>query len=67
MLDLNRALTLEPRDFLAMEQLAELLRSTHQDRPALELLRRAQALDPANIPLREETERLERQVEGRDI
>ena len=67
MLDLNRALQAEPRDFLAMGALAELMRATGQDRPALELLRRALALDPSNEPLRAATERLQRQVEGRDI
>jgi tetratricopeptide (TPR) repeat protein len=67
MLDLNRALQAEPRDFLAMGELAELMRATNQDRPALELLRRALALDPRNEQLRAETEQLQRQVEGRDI
>ncbi len=67
MLDLNRALQAEPRDFLAMGELAELMRATHQDGPALELLRRALALDPRNDQLRLETEQLQRQIEGRDI
>jgi tetratricopeptide (TPR) repeat protein len=67
MFDFNRALQAEPRDFLAMGELAELLRATKQDRPALELMRRALALDPRNESLREETEQLQRQIEGRDI
>ncbi len=67
MLDFNRALQAEPRDFLAMGELAELLRATKQERPALELMRRALALDPHNESLREETEQLQRQIEGRDI
>ncbi len=67
MLDFNRALQAEPRDFLAMGELAELLRATKQDRPALELMRRALALDPHNESLREEAEQLQRQIEGRDI
>jgi tetratricopeptide (TPR) repeat protein len=67
MLDLSRALMAEPRDFLAMAQLAELMRTAHQDKPALDMMRRALALDPANEQLRGEVEKLERQVEGRDI
>jgi Tfp pilus assembly protein PilF len=67
MRDLDRALQAEPRDFLAMSALAELLRAKKQDAPALDLLRRALALDPRNESLREETEELRRQVEGREI
>ncbi len=67
MLDLSRALKAEPRDFLAMAELAELMRAAHQDKPALEMMRRALDLDPANATLRDETEKLEREVEGRDI
>jgi tetratricopeptide (TPR) repeat protein len=67
MRDLDRALQAEPRDFLAMSQLAEFLRAEKQDGPALDLLRRALALDPRNASLREETEALQRQIEGREI
>jgi tetratricopeptide (TPR) repeat protein len=67
MLDLNRALQAEPRDFLAMLQLAELMRGQHKDAPALELMRRALAVDPKNDALREEVEKLRIQVDGRDI
>jgi tetratricopeptide (TPR) repeat protein len=67
MLDLSRALNAEPRDFVAMAELAELMRASHQDKPALEMMRRALELDPANATLRDETENLARQVEGRDI
>ncbi len=67
MLDLNRALQVEPRDFLAMGQLAELMRAKHEDKPALELLKRELAVDPHNEPLRAETEQLRQKVEGRDI
>jgi tetratricopeptide (TPR) repeat protein len=66
-LDLTRALAAESRDFLAMAELAELMRAAHQDKPALEMMRRALALDPANEQLRDEVEKLARQVEGRDI
>jgi tetratricopeptide (TPR) repeat protein len=67
MRDLDRALQAEPRDFLAMSELAAFLRVEKQDGPALDLLRRALALDPHNESLREETEELRRQVEGREI
>jgi tetratricopeptide (TPR) repeat protein len=67
MLDLNRALQSEPRDFLAMLQLAELMRGQHKDGPALDLMRRALAVDPKNERLRAEVEKLRLQVEGRDI
>jgi tetratricopeptide (TPR) repeat protein len=67
MLDLSRALNAEPRDFVAMTELAELMRTAHQDKPALEMMRRALDLDPANGELRDATERLGREVEGRDI
>jgi tetratricopeptide (TPR) repeat protein len=67
MLDLDRALQAEPRDFIAMGELAELLRAKRQDGAALDLMRRALALDPHNTSLREETEQLQREVEGREI
>jgi tetratricopeptide (TPR) repeat protein len=67
MRDLDRALQTEPRDFVAMGELAELLRARQQDGRALDLMRRALALDPRNESLREETEQLQRQVEGREI
>jgi tetratricopeptide (TPR) repeat protein len=67
MRDLDLALQAEPRDFLAMSELAELLRAKRQDGPALDLLRRALALDPRNDSLREETGELQRQIEGREI
>lgn len=67
MLDLTRALNAERRDFVAMTELAELMRTAHQDKPALEMMRRALDLDPANGELRDATERLGREVEGRDI
>ena len=63
----SRALNAERRDFVAMTELAELMRTVHQDKPALEMIRRALDLDPANAALRDATERLGREVEGRDI
>jgi len=67
MLDLSRALQAEPRDFLAMLQLAEIFRGQHKDGPALDLMRRALAVDPKNDALREDVEKLRIQVDGRDI
>jgi tetratricopeptide (TPR) repeat protein len=67
MIDLDRALAAEPRDFLAMMELSEMMQTAGDDKPALELLRRALALDPQNAPLRVRVKRLERKVEGQDI
>ncbi|WP_374545094.1 tetratricopeptide repeat protein [Rhodoblastus sp.] len=64
MLDLDHALSIEPRNFLAMTELATLMRAEGRDGPALELMRRALALDPQNDDLRAETEKLARKVEG---
>ncbi|MCW2274926.1 hypothetical protein GJ654_10830 [Rhodoblastus acidophilus] len=66
MLDLSRALSIEPRDFLAMRQLSELLRESRKAE-ALDLLRRAAELDPQDKVLAREVEALSREVEGRGI
>jgi len=66
-LDLDKALSLEPRDFLAMRQLSELLRNAAQKQQALDLLRRAADLDPQNPDLARDVEELSREVEGRGI
>jgi tetratricopeptide (TPR) repeat protein len=66
-IDLRRALAAEPRDFLAMHQLAELLRQDKKGAEALELLRRELTLDPQDADLRKEMERLTDQVEGQGI
>jgi tetratricopeptide (TPR) repeat protein len=67
MLDLNRALGVESRDFQAMSELATLMRAEGRNVPALELLRRALDIDPQNDQLRSEAEQLERQIEGNRI
>jgi len=67
MLDLDRALAIEPRDFPAMIDLAELMRGAGRAGPALALLRRALALDPQNEPVVREADELRRQVEGEKI
>jgi len=64
MLDLNHALAMEPRDFLALTELATLMRAEGKNTPALDLLRRALEIDPQNDDLRQEMERLARKVEG---
>ncbi|MDI9849007.1 hypothetical protein QM467_13170 [Rhodoblastus sp. 17X3] len=67
MLDLDHALGVESRDFMAMSELATLMRAEGRNVPALELLRRALELDPRNDQLRQEAETLERQIEGNRI
>ncbi len=67
MIDLDRALAANPRDFLAMIELAEMMQTAGDDKPALALLRRALALDPQNAPLRARVKHLRRKVEGQDI
>lgn len=67
MLDLDHALVIEPRDFMAMTELAALMRAEGRNAPALELLRRALDIDPQDDQLRHEAEQLERQIEGNRI
>jgi tetratricopeptide (TPR) repeat protein len=66
MYDLAKAISVEPRDFLAMRQLSELLRDGKKAE-ALDLLRRAAELDPQDKKLAREVEALSREVEGRGI
>jgi tetratricopeptide (TPR) repeat protein len=65
-LDLAKALSIEPRDFLAMRQLSELLRDSKKPE-ALDLLRRAAELDPQDQTLAREIEDLTGEVEGKGI
>lgn len=67
MLDLDHALGVESRDFMAMSELASLMRALGRNVPALELLRRALEIDPQNDQLRREAEQLEQQIEGNRI
>ncbi len=67
MLDLDHALSIDPRNFEVMTDLAHLMRAAGRDAPALELLRRALNFDPRNEDVRRETEDLQRQIEGRRI
>ncbi|MCW2316211.1 tetratricopeptide (TPR) repeat protein [Rhodoblastus acidophilus] len=66
-LDLGKALSVEPRDFLAMRQLSELLREAAKKREALDLLRRAAEIDPQDPELAHDVEELSREVDGRGI
>lgn len=67
MLDLDHALGVESRDFMAMSELASLMRALGRNVPALELLRRALEIDPRNDQLRRDAETLELQIEGNRI
>lgn len=67
MLDLDHALAVEPRDFMAMVELASLLRADGRDAKALELLRRVLEIDPQNADVRREAEKVEREIEGQRI
>jgi tetratricopeptide (TPR) repeat protein len=67
MLDLDHALSIDPRNFEVMADLAHLMRAAGRDAPALELLRRAMSFDPRNEDLRREADELQRQIEGRKI
>ena len=67
MVDLNHALTVEPRDYLALDALAALMRDSGKNKQALELMRRSLAIDPQDAPLRDATEKLAPEVEGREI
>lgn len=65
MLDLDHALSVDPRNFEIMADLAHLMRAAGRDAPALELLRRALSFDPRNEDLRREADELQRQIDGR--
>jgi len=67
MADLNHALAIEPRDYLALDALAAMHQAAGQNKQALALMRQSLAIDPQNEALREATEKLAIEVEGRDI
>jgi len=67
MVSLQKAITLNPRHFEAMEQLGEMLEE-YGDKPgALKMYRRAQALDPQLEGLQHHIDGLSRAVEGQGI
>jgi Flp pilus assembly protein TadD len=61
---LEKAVTLNPRQFAAMTELGGVLAEYGDKRDALKLLRRAVALDPHFSDLDQEVRRLTREVEG---
>ncbi|HUO54806.1 MAG TPA: tetratricopeptide repeat protein [Rhodoblastus sp.] len=67
MADLDHALAADSRNFLAMGELAALLRGKGRDAEALNLLKRALQLDPKNDALRKEAEQLQQRIEGEPI
>lgn len=65
--DLTAALRLDPRDGAALAVLAGLAELDGRKREALDLLKRARAVDPNEERLRESIERLTLEVEGRPL
>jgi tetratricopeptide (TPR) repeat protein len=67
MVSLQKAVALNPRNFQALEQLAEMLED-YGDKPgALKLYRQAQTLDPQFEGLQRHIDGLAREVEGQGI
>jgi tetratricopeptide (TPR) repeat protein len=67
MLDLDHALSVNPRNFVVMVDLAHLMRAAGRNAPALELLRRALSFDPQNDDTRRAAEELQRRIDGQRI
>ena len=65
--DLGRALALEPRHFGALSGLGYILYGRGFDRRALDVLRRALAINPKQEDVRKLVEQLSQKFEGRDI
>ncbi len=65
--DIRRALTLNPRHFGAMSGLALILEELGRPEGALEALREVEAIHPHRAGLREQIERLEKEVEGETL
>ncbi|MGR3466684.1 MAG: tetratricopeptide repeat protein [Shimia sp.] len=62
--DLRRAIALEPRHFAALSGLAQILEELGEDRAALDLYRRVEAIHPHRENLSTKIEQLERMVGG---
>jgi len=67
MVSLQKAVSLNPREFAAMEQLAEMLEDYGDKAGALKLFRRVEALDPQYEGLQRHIDGLTRDVEGQGI
>jgi len=67
MVSLQKAITINPRQFEAMEQLGEMLEAYGDKAGALKMYRRAQALDPQFEGLQRHIDGLSRAVEGQGI
>jgi tetratricopeptide (TPR) repeat protein len=67
MADLQQTLKLEPRHFSALVAMGFILEKRGQDRHALETFRRALALNPQQPEIKAIVDKLQVEVEGRDI
>ena len=67
MSDLERVLKIEPRHFVALAGLGAILHKSGLDKRALDAYRRALDLYPQQPDLRKSVEKLQIDVEGRDI
>jgi tetratricopeptide (TPR) repeat protein len=67
MQQLRRVLAIDPRHFKAIEGLGIILRETGNKKAALEVTRRALAINPYLKSAKQAAEELEREVEGQGI
>ena len=67
MLSLQKAVALNPRQFVALEELGEMLEDYGDKKGALAMYRRAEALDPQYEGLESHVDSLARDVEGQGI
>ena len=67
MLSLQKAVTLNPREFAAMSELADFLEDYGDKKAALEVLRKVQALDPSYENVQRRVRELAKDVEGQGI
>jgi hypothetical protein len=67
MADLQKTLQLEPRHFSALVAMGFILEKEAQDRRALEVFRKALALNPQQPEIKAIVDKLQVEVEGRDI
>jgi tetratricopeptide (TPR) repeat protein len=67
MADIGQALKLEPRHYGALAGMGLILQKSNLNKQALDIFRKALALNPRQPELRELVEKLQLEVEGRDI